>query len=67
MGAVKKITIHVDQDLLREAQRVSKLGVSEVVREGLRAVAASEASKELRKWRGKVRLKLDVDTLREDK
>ena len=67
MGAAKKITIVVDEDLLREAQGVSGLGVSEVVREGLRAVAATRASKELRRWRGKIRLELDVDSLREDK
>jgi Bacterial antitoxin of type II TA system, VapB len=66
MGAAKKITIVVDEDLLRDAQEVSGLGVSEVVREGLRAVAASRASKALRGWRGKVRLEL-ADTLREDR
>ncbi len=67
MGAAKKITIVVDEDLLRDAQGISGLGVSEVVREGLRAVAATRASEEIRKWRGKVRLELDVTSLREDK
>jgi Arc/MetJ-type ribon-helix-helix transcriptional regulator len=67
MGAARKITIVVDDKLLKDAQRASGLGVSEVVREGLRAVAASRAGRELRALRGKLELSLDVDTLREDR
>lgn len=67
MGAAKKITIVVDNDLLRDAQGASGLGVTEVVREGLRAIMERRASRELRRWRGHVQLELDVRALREEK
>ena len=67
MGAVRKITVVIEESLLEDAQRASGLGVTEVVREGLKAVAAGHASRELRKMRGKVRLQLDIEALRDDR
>jgi post-segregation antitoxin (ccd killing protein) len=66
MGAVRKITIVVDDKLLEDARRASGLGISEVVREGLRAVAASRAGRDLRKLRGTLKLSLNVEALRDD-
>jgi hypothetical protein len=67
MSSVRKITVIVDSALLSEAQNASGLGVTEVVREGLKAVAASRATQAIRKWRGKAALQLDIDALRADR
>jgi hypothetical protein len=66
MSFAQKITVVVDSDLLLEAQSASGLGVTEVVREGLRAVAASKATLGVRSWRGKATLKLNLRALRND-
>jgi hypothetical protein len=62
----RKITVVVSADLLDEAQQASGLGVTEVVREGLRAVASSGATAAVRRWRGKAKLTLNVNALRDD-
>jgi hypothetical protein len=67
MSAQRKITLFVEEQLLADAQAASGLGVSEVVRAGLRTVVASAATRELRTFRGKAQLALDVDALRRDR
>jgi Arc/MetJ-type ribon-helix-helix transcriptional regulator len=67
MGTAKKITVHVPESLLAEAQRSTGQGITETIRRGLQLVAASEAYKKLRALRGKVSITLDIESLREDR
>lgn len=54
MGAARKITIEIPEDLLARAQKASGKGITETVRTGLKLVAASDTYRELLKWKGKV-------------
>jgi hypothetical protein len=67
MPTVRKITVHVPDDLMKRAQRETGEGVTETVRRGLRLVAASSAYDQLRRLRGSVRLDVDLDELRADR
>ena len=69
MAPVKtqKVTVHIDQDLLRRAQKRTGKGVTATVRHGLELVAASGAYDRLRALRGKVAFSLDLHALREDR
>jgi hypothetical protein len=63
----RKITVHVQPELLAKAQKATRAGVSVTVRKGLELLAASEAYDRLLKLRGKVKFSLDLDELREDR
>jgi hypothetical protein len=63
----RKITVHVPEELLRNAQRQTGQGITETIRQGLRLVAAGETFRKLRDLRGKVSIKIDLDSLREDR
>jgi hypothetical protein len=65
--ANRKITVEVPDTLLQRAQEASGKGVTATVRDGLRLMAAAQAYRELRRLRGKVKLSLDLDRLREDR
>lgn len=67
MGENRKITVHVPEDLLAKAREQTGEGITATVRRGLRLVAASRAYGRLRELRGKVRLEIDLDELREDR
>ena len=63
----QKVTVHVDQDLLRRAQNRTGKGVTATVRQGLELVAASGAYDRLQALRGKVAFSVDLQALREDR
>jgi hypothetical protein len=63
----QKITVEVPQDLLRRARRSTGEGITATVRRGLELVAARESYEALRKLRGKVKLSLDLEALRQDR
>ena len=67
MPGVRKITVHVPDDLLKKALRETGEGVTETVRQGLSLVAASRAYDRLRRMRGTVRLAINLDDLRADR
>ena len=67
MDAVKKITVHVPDMLLRRATHATGQGITTTVRQGLELVAARPAYERLRGLRGKVKLSIDVGELREDR
>lgn len=67
MKAVQKITLRVPEELLRRAQKSTGQGITETVRQGLRLLAARDAYRKLRDLRGKVKVDVDVETLREDR
>lgn len=63
----QKVTVHVDQTLLRRAQERTGKGVSATVRQGLTLVAAGAAYEKLRALRGRVKFAIDLGALREDR
>jgi hypothetical protein len=67
MAQSRKITVELPVDLLRKAQGSTGEGVTATIRRGLELVAASRASDELRKLRGRVRFSIDLRELREDR
>lgn len=67
MSDTRKITVEVPAGLLERALQSSGEGVTATVRQGLALVAAGRAYEELRKLRGKVRISVDLDALREDR
>jgi hypothetical protein len=66
-SAAQKITVHIQKDLLRRAQRASKAGVTDTVRKGLELLAARDAYDRLLKMEGKLKISIDLDALREDR
>ena len=67
MKPARKITVHIPGDLLKQAQKSTGQGITETVRRGLQLVAAGEAYRQLREMRGKMRVSIDLKTLREDR
>jgi hypothetical protein len=67
MGAARKITIEIPEDLLERAQKASGKGITETVRTGLRLVAAADTYRELLKWKGKVKLSETWQDLKYDR
>jgi len=63
----RKITVEVPDTLLERAQAASGKGVTATVRDGLRLMAAAQAYRGLRRLRGRVKLSVAVDRLREDR
>ncbi len=67
MSENRKITEEVPQELHQPARTASGAGITGTVRRGLELVAAGRAYDELRKLRGKIRLGIDLEALREDR
>ena len=65
IAGMAKITVHIPDELLEEAQAYTGAGVTETVREGLKKLAAMRAQHELLKLRGKVKFGIDLMALRE--
>jgi hypothetical protein len=65
--STQKVTVHLDRDLLRRAQKRTGEGVSATIRHGLELVAASDVYDKIRALRGKMRLSIDLAKLREDR
>lgn len=63
----RKITVEVPEELLERAVECSGEGITATVRRGLELVAAGRAYDALRSLRGKVRLNVDLERLREDR
>lgn len=67
MGAAKKITVHISEDLLAKAQKSTGQNITETIRQGLQIIAASESFEKLRSLRGKVKFSLDLKALKDDR
>lgn len=66
MTTAKKITVDVPEDLLREAQAQTGEGISETVRRGLQLLAATQAFRDVRALRGRVKFSKSVAELKDD-
>jgi hypothetical protein len=67
MGEMRKITVEIPEDLLAGALAMTGKGITQTVRRGLELVAAGRAYEQLRQLRGKVRLGIEIDALRDDR
>jgi hypothetical protein len=67
VAATRKLTVEVPEDLIERALQASGEGVTATVRRGLELVAAGRAYDDLKALRGKLRLSLDLERLREDR
>jgi hypothetical protein len=67
MGETRKITVEVPEELLESALASTGKGITQTVKRGLELVAAGRAYEELRRLRGKVRLGIELEALREDR
>jgi len=64
MTAVRKITVNVPADILEDATRITRKGVTDTVVEGLTELKRRESRSALRALRGRVRFELNVDRTR---
>lgn len=64
---MRKVTVAVPASLLKRAMAATGNGITATIRQGLEAVTASRAYEYFRTRRGKLKLDLDVDALREDR
>ena len=62
----QKVTVILPRALVEKATRASGVGLTPTIRRGLEAVIVSDAYRQLRESRGKVRLSIDVKELRRD-
>jgi len=65
--ATRKITVEVPPELLEKAQRATKAGITETVREGLKILAASEAYARALKLQGKYKFSITLDQMKDDR
>jgi hypothetical protein len=63
----RKITVHVPDDLMAQAQKATGQGITETVRQGLRLVAAGETFRQVARLRGAVKFASTAKQLREDR
>ena len=67
MSRARKITVEVDEDLLRRAQKQSREGVTGTVRRGIEILAAADSYERLARLRGKVKFSTTPATMRNDR
>jgi hypothetical protein len=64
-SAVKRVTVNLPGDLLKRAEEVTGLGITETLVAGLELLAQRRAYKKALGLRGKLDLKIDLDVSRE--
>jgi hypothetical protein len=63
--AARRITANLPKDLLEEAMRATRKGITDTLVEGLRLVRRARAYEKALALRGKVRLEIDLEGSRE--
>jgi hypothetical protein len=66
-STLRKVTVLLPADLVKRATKATGLGLTPTIRRGLESIAAGEAFDGLRRLRGKLKLSLNVDELRQDR
>ncbi len=64
-AAIKRVTVNLPRDLLGTAQRVSGVGITETIIEGLELLRRRQAAKHAKALRGKLVLDIDLGVSRE--
>ena len=65
MSRAKRITANLPEELLNDAMKVTRKGITETLVEGLRLVRGARTYEKAMALRGKVRLDVDVEGSRE--
>lgn len=63
---MQKVTVMLPRDLVERATIASGQGITAAIRQGLEAVAATDAYEKLRELRGKVKFSINLKELRRD-
>jgi len=66
MGAMRKITVELPDELLSSVQEEAGTGVTETIREALELLRQRQVQNKARKLRGKIKFGVDLMKLRED-
>lgn len=66
MGAMRKITVEIDSDLLTHVQKFTGEGVTETIRRALEELQHKAAYAALASLQGKVKFETPIDVLRYD-
>ncbi|PWU19247.1 MAG: hypothetical protein C5B49_06060 [Bdellovibrio sp.] len=64
MGAIKKITVNIPETLLENAKRVTGLGITETIIEGLQEIEKREKRRALGALKGKIAFDLNLKETR---
>ena len=64
---IQKITACVPKILLHDAQSLTGLGITETIKEGLLQLITARSYDEIRQFRGKVKVSINLNELRQDK
>ena len=67
MSEMRKITVHVPQGMLEEAQAYTGEGVTQTVTAGLKRLISMQAQQKLLGLRGSYQFSVDLNELREDR
>lgn len=65
MGAIKRITANLPEELLHQATLVTQKNLTETLILGLQLIKRSSAYDKAQKLKGKINLKIDLDKSRE--
>jgi hypothetical protein len=65
METIRRITANMPSDLLAEAQRVTGTGITETLVEGLKLLRHRKAYEKGMRLKGRLRLKINLERLRE--
>ena len=61
---IKKVTVNIPERVLEKATRITGLGITPTIIEGLREIERRDKRSALRALRGKVRFELDLEKTR---
>lgn len=64
---MRKVTVHVPEHLLKEAQKQTGSGITQTVTAGLEKLAASAAYSGLLQMKGRHKVKVNVNASRQDR
>ncbi len=63
--AIKRVTVNLPADLLKEAEEATGQGITGTILQGLRLIKVRRAYTKALKLRGKLDLRVDIETSRE--
>jgi hypothetical protein len=63
--AVKRVTVNLPRELLQEAEEITGQGITETLVAGLKLLAMRSAYRKAMALRGKLDLRIDIETSRE--
>lgn len=64
---IQKITACLPKVLLHDAQAFTGLGITETIKQGLSQLVLAKAYEEIRQFRGKVNVSINLTELRKDR